>query len=107
MKRIDRAARTIAAPPEWLYAALLDREALAEWLAPDGARVEIGLFEPREGGRFRTTLRFDPETHPAPGKTAAHEDVVRGRFVRLAPAGRWFRRSGSKRTIRPLPEPWS
>jgi uncharacterized protein YndB with AHSA1/START domain len=43
MSRTDTASRVIGAPPDRVYAALTDSDALAVWLPPDGM---TGRFEP-------------------------------------------------------------
>jgi uncharacterized protein YndB with AHSA1/START domain len=82
--RIDRAARVIAAPPERVYAALVDPEALVEWLPPAGMRGSFEQFDPRPGGGYRLVLTYD-DPAGSPGKASADSDVVVARFVDLAP----------------------
>ena len=79
--RTHSARRKIAAPPEALFAALIDPEALETWLAPVGARLEVELLDARPGGAFRFVLSFD---HYA-GKSGPNTDIVSGRFVTLEP----------------------
>jgi uncharacterized protein YndB with AHSA1/START domain len=44
---------------------------------------EVHEFDAREGGTLRVSLTYD---EPGPqGKTTAHTDTYRGRFVRLVP----------------------
>lgn len=81
MTRVDRAARTIKAPPSAVYRALIDAELILGWLPPEGARGAIDAFDPRPGGAFCITLTFEH----APGKSSSDTDVVEGRFVALAP----------------------
>lgn len=83
--RTDSASRTIKAPPQTIYAAFVDAAALAAWLPPSGMTADIHEFDPREGGAFRITLRYDEPGHATPGKSGEHEDVVAGRFVELVP----------------------
>lgn len=47
--RTDRGARTVAAPPAAVYAALLDRASLEAWLPPDGMSGRIERWDPRPG----------------------------------------------------------
>lgn len=82
MSRIDRASRTIAAPAEAVYDALLDREALQAWLPPDGMRGRIERWDPRPGGGFRMVLTYLDPTD-SPGKTSDATDVVDVRFADL------------------------
>ena len=52
-------------------------------MAPPGMTSQVHDFEPREGGLFRISLTYDAPT--GTGKTTAHADTFRGRFVRLVP----------------------
>jgi uncharacterized protein YndB with AHSA1/START domain len=58
----DRAQQHTSAAPQDVYSALVDRDAVAQWLPPDGATGEIHIFEPRIGGAFKMTLRFSGST---------------------------------------------
>lgn len=80
--RVDTASRIIAAPPETIYQALVDREAMRAWLPPEGMTGEILAFEPHPGGAFRMELRYNEPGH---GKTTADTDVVDGEFAELVP----------------------
>lgn len=82
--RRDTASRFIQASPSTIYDAFVTREAVAQWLPPDGATMEIQVFEPCAGGRFQMTLTFAV----VPGKSTANTDVVLGRFVELEPRQR-------------------
>lgn len=85
--RTDRAARTVAAPPEAVYAALLDRASLEAWLPPDGMSGRIERWDPQPGGGFRMVLTYlDPAE--SPGKTSDATDVVDVRFTGLVPPER-------------------
>jgi uncharacterized protein YndB with AHSA1/START domain len=48
--RTDRASRVIAAPPDRVYAALVDPEALTMWLPPVGMTGVFEQVDPRPGG---------------------------------------------------------
>ena len=66
-----------------VYAALLDPGAVPEWKVPNGMTCHVHEFDAREGGTLRVSLSYD---EPGPqGKTTAHTDTYRGRFVRLVP----------------------
>ncbi len=82
--RRDTASRLVKASPSAVYAAFVASEAVAQWLPPEGAMMEIQVFEPRVGGRFQMTLIFAS----APGKSTANTDVVVGRFVERVPQQR-------------------
>lgn len=73
--------RHIHAPRHRVYAALLDPDAVQQWMVPDGMTSEVHAFEARAGGHFRISLTYDEPT--SAGKTAAHTDTQRGRFVTL------------------------
>src|SRR5690349_20057542 len=87
MGRIDRASHVIAAAPATVYGALLDRDALAAWLPPDGMRGRVEQWDPRPGGGFRMVLTYLDPTD-SPGKTSDATDVVDVGFVELVPAER-------------------
>lgn len=76
----------IRAPRALVYRALLDRDAVREWMVPDGMTSEIHSFEPWEGGRFRISLTYDLPT--TAGKTTSHTDSFHGRFAELVPEGK-------------------
>ena len=76
----------IAAPPGAVYRALVDPEAVAVWMVPDGMTSRIHAFEAREGGAFRITLTYDEPT--GTGKTTSHSDTYHGRFLELSPDAR-------------------
>ena len=67
----------IAAPPEKVYAAFVDADALAAWLPPAGKSGRFGRFDLPPGGSYRMVLTYaDPAT--SRGKTTANSDVVEG-----------------------------
>jgi uncharacterized protein YndB with AHSA1/START domain len=73
----------VNAPRAAVYRALLDPDAVARWMVPDGMSSEIHTFEAREGGAFRISLTYDATTNT--GKTSAQTDTFHGRFVKLVP----------------------
>jgi uncharacterized protein YndB with AHSA1/START domain len=81
--RVDSASRLILAPPDALYRAFVDPEALVRWLPPAGMTGRIDRFEPRPGGRFAMILTYDEPGGASAGKSSSDSDVVRGRFVEL------------------------
>lgn len=84
MARTDTASRVIAAPPDRVYAALVDPEALTAWLPPDGMSGRFERFDVRPGGSYRLVLTYaDPST--ARGKATAESDIVEARFVDIVP----------------------
>jgi uncharacterized protein YndB with AHSA1/START domain len=85
--RTDRASRTIAAPRERVYAALVDPDALAAWLPPDGMSGRFERFDGRPGGSYRMILTY-ANVASASGKTTADADVVEARFLSIVPGVR-------------------
>ncbi|SET18993.1 SRPBCC family protein [Geodermatophilus poikilotrophus] len=78
-----RVSRSLRAPRAAVYRALLDPAAVARWKVPEGMTCEVHEFDAREGGTLRVSLTYD---EPGPqGKSTAHTDTYRGRFVRLVP----------------------
>lgn len=75
--------RHIEAPPSAVYRAILDKQAVAAWMVPDGMRGRVHEFEPVEGGSFRVSLTYEAPT--AAGKTTAQTDTYHGHFVKLVP----------------------
>lgn len=69
------------ATPAQVYRALTDGELIARWRFPDGMTSRVHEFAAQEGGRFRVSLTYDRGTDT--GKTSAHTDTCRGRFLRL------------------------
>ena len=66
-----------------MYRALLDAEAVRDWMVPDGMTSHIHSFDAHEGGLFRISLTYDmPATA---GKTTSQTDSFHGRFVKLVP----------------------
>ncbi len=87
MPRTDTASRVVAVPPEQVYAAFVDPEALTTWLPPDGMRGRFERFDPRPGGTYRLVLTYD-DASASPGKATADSDIVEARFVDLVPGER-------------------
>ena len=70
----------LRAPRPSVYRALTDPALIARWRHPDGM---TSLVEPQDDGGFRVTLTYDAPD--ARGKTTAHSDTYRARFLRLVP----------------------
>jgi uncharacterized protein YndB with AHSA1/START domain len=79
----DRFTRHLQASRACVYCALLDAEAVRQWMVPDSMTSRIHSFDAREGGTFRISLTYDSPT--TTGKTTAQTDTYHGRFVRLVP----------------------
>ena len=87
MGRTDVASRVVDAPPDRVYAALVDPDALTVWLPPEGMTGRFERFDLRPGGSYRLVLTYDdPST--ARGKSTADSDVVEVRFVDVVPGVR-------------------
>jgi uncharacterized protein YndB with AHSA1/START domain len=71
--RSTHVSQYVNAPPERVYRALIDANAIAIWKVPNGMRCHVHTFDPREGGAFRISLTYNTET--AVGKTTEHTDT--------------------------------
>ena len=87
MTRMDTASRTVTASPDRVYAALVDPEALLEWLPPSSMTARFERFDARPGGGYRMVLTY-ADAAGAPGKSTTNSDVVDVRFIELVPAVR-------------------
>lgn len=87
MTRTDSAHRVIAAPPDRVYAALVDPDALATWLPPAGMTGRFERFDFRPGGSYRMVLTYEGAP-AARGKAADDSDIVEARFVDIVPGTR-------------------
>jgi uncharacterized protein YndB with AHSA1/START domain len=85
--RTDKASRVIAAPLDRVYAALVNPDALAAWLPPNGMRGRFERFDARPGGSYRMVLTYT-DASTAPGKATADSDIVEARFVDVVPGVR-------------------
>jgi len=59
-----RLHRVLRAPPERVYRAFLDADALAKWMAPNGFTGKVHHIDPRVGGTYRMSF-----THFASGNS--------------------------------------
>lgn len=87
MTRTDTASRTVPAPLDRVYAALIDPEAMVQWLPPSGMTARFERFDARPGGGYRMVLTY-ADASGAPGKATADSDVVDIRFIELVPGVR-------------------
>ena len=76
-----RASRNLRATPAQVYRALTDGELVGRWRVPEGMTSHVHQFDVHEGGRFRVSLTYDRRTEA--GKSSAHTDTYRGRFLLL------------------------
>lgn len=54
--RTVRLHRVLCAPPERVYRAFLDADAMAKWLPPHGFTCHVQVMEARVGGRFKMSF---------------------------------------------------
>lgn len=87
MPRTDAASRVIAAPPDRVFAALVDPEALVAWLPPTGMTGRFEHFDARPGGSYRMVLTYG-DGLGGQGKATPDADVVDARFVDIVPGSR-------------------
>jgi uncharacterized protein YndB with AHSA1/START domain len=87
MGRTDTGARVIDAPADRAYAALVDQDALTDWLPPKGMTARFERFDARVGGSYRLVLTYANPTAAA-GKATEDSDIVEARFVELVPGVR-------------------
>ena len=80
---VTRIRRYLQAPPDQVYRALIDPQAVAIWMVPDDMTSEVHEFNAQVGGAFRISLTYHDPT--GTGKTTAHTDTYHGHFVQLAP----------------------
>ncbi len=78
-----RVIKHIEAPSARVYEAIIDSEAVQQWMVPDDMTSRVHRFEPWEGGAFRISLTFDDPS--SAGKTEGSTDTFEGRFVKLVP----------------------
>ena len=71
-----RLHRVLRAPPERVYRAFLDADAMAKWLPPNGFTGRVHHLEARVGGTFRMSF-----TNFSSGRSHAFG----GEFLELAP----------------------
>jgi uncharacterized protein YndB with AHSA1/START domain len=77
----------IASPCERVYAALVDPDALIEWLPPDGMSGRFERFDLLPGGTYRLVLTY-VDASASPGKATAQSDIVEARFDDIVPGER-------------------
>jgi uncharacterized protein YndB with AHSA1/START domain len=56
MPNTVRLHRVLRAPPERIYRAFLDPDAMAKWLSPDGFTGKVHQMDARVGGSFRMSF---------------------------------------------------
>lgn len=83
-----RIGTQINAPRSAVYPLLVDGDAVAAWMMPDGISIEVHRFEAVVGGSFSITLTYDDPTdtgqHDA-GTVRQQHDAYYGTFRSLIP----------------------
>src|SRR6476646_10083483 len=87
MARTDSASRMIDAPPNRVFDALVDPQALSVWLPPSGMTGKFEHFDARAGGSYRMTLTY-AHSPAHGGKFTSDSDVIEGRFIEIVPGVR-------------------
>lgn len=82
-KRIDTASRVIKAPRHIVYEALVDADAIAAWLPPEGMTGYFESYNAVVNGTYRMMLEYDAPDPRTPGKATENMDVVTGKFLEL------------------------
>jgi uncharacterized protein YndB with AHSA1/START domain len=77
--RSIRLHRVMRAPPERLYRAFLEPDAIAKWLPPHGFTCSVHRMEPRVGGTFRMSFR---------NFSTGHSHAFGGEYLELVPDAR-------------------
>lgn len=70
MAHTIRLHRVLRAPPERVYRAFVDADALVKWMAPNGFTAKIHHMDPTVGGSFRMSFTnfCSGQTHSFGGK---------------------------------------
>ena len=74
-----RLHRVLTAPPEKIYRAFLEPDALAKWLPPNGFVCTVHQLDARVGGAHRASFR---------NFTTGHSHAFGGTYLELEPARR-------------------
>ncbi|WP_332815492.1 SRPBCC family protein [Ramlibacter sp.] len=73
---VIRLHRVLKAPPERVYRAFLDPDALGKWLPPDGFTGKVHHLEPKVGGTYRMSFT---------NFTNGHSHSFGGTYLELRP----------------------
>lgn len=71
-----RLHRVLRAPPERVYRAFLDADALVKWLPPHGFTSKVHHLEPRVGGTFRMSFT---------NFSSGHSHTFGGEYLEMLP----------------------
>jgi uncharacterized protein YndB with AHSA1/START domain len=86
MTHTDSGDIVIAAPPEAVFAAMVDPDARTVWLPPTGMTGRFEWFDARAGGGYRMVLEYDDTSQI--GKSEQNRDVTEVRFAAVEPPHR-------------------
>lgn len=76
-----RLHRVLSAPPERVYRAFIDADALAKWLPPNGFTCKVHQLDARIGGTYRMSFtNFSTGNEQAFGGT--YQELVSGERIR-------------------------
>lgn len=81
-----RNSKFIKPPPEVVYRAFIDPDALAAWQAPGDITAKPHNFDGRVGGGYEMSLFYPSSEKESRGKTTEKEDRYVARFVELEPS---------------------
>lgn len=84
MSRTDSASRVIRADRDRVFVALVDADALSQWLPPSGMSGRFERFDARPGGSYRLVLTYE-DGSTGSGKASPDSDIVEARFVDIVP----------------------
>jgi uncharacterized protein YndB with AHSA1/START domain len=84
MAHTDTGSRLVAAPPERVFAAFVNQDALAAWLPPDDMHGSFERFDARPGGSYRMILTY-ADASTTSGKATADSDIVEVRYIDIVP----------------------
>ena len=87
MSRTDSSSTLIRADVDTVFSALVDAEALAVWLPPNGMTGRFERFDVRPGGSYRLVLTYE-DGSAGSGKATPDSDIVEVRFLDIVPGAR-------------------
>lgn len=87
MGRTDRASLLVHVNRADVFGALVDPDAMLNWLPPKGMHGSFEHFDMRVGGSWRLVLTYD-DASDSLGKTSAESDVSDVRVVQIVPGER-------------------
>lgn len=76
MAHTIRLHRVLRAPPERVYRAFLDADAMVKWLRPDGYTAKVHRMEAKVGGAFRMSFT---------NFNSGHSHSFGGEYLELSP----------------------